>query len=74
MNVIHLPGAIVGDPRCNCVMCERNRQNYIDRMAKDCPDCGSRTLAQVGSGRGGYVRYCPRCKQNYSAALLTPLP
>lgn len=25
MNVFHLPGAIVGDPRCNCVMCERNR-------------------------------------------------
>lgn len=34
MNVFHLPGAIVGDPRCNCVMCERNRDTYEERLAE----------------------------------------
>lgn len=34
MNVFHIPGVLAGDPRCNCVMCERNRGAYEQRLAE----------------------------------------
>lgn len=34
MNVFHIPGVLAGDPRCNCVMCERNRGTYEQRLAE----------------------------------------
>lgn len=53
MNVFHLPGAIVGDPRCNCVMCERTRlekRNFKSEWDGICKQTGQSCMYDCPNG------------------------
>lgn len=63
MNLHHLPGAPAGDPRCNCVTCEKVRdpKSPIQRE----PFC----IGRVEAGR--YAGRCTLCRASWSQNVET---